>query len=343
MKKTKIWIVSLWFILILGIIGIDNSSAQAPKLKLKLQTHLIADDTKRVMTKFIEMVSTMSGGQIEITSFPVGALVPMKDVLEAVGKGTLDMALIAEGYWFKVVPVTEVAMGLPFSFRDLEEAKYFMFRKGFVDLIREDYSKHNVYLIPYETYPIGLMTKKPITKAEDFKGMKVRAFGTMADWLTRMGASPVFIAGGELYTSLATGVVEGAHWGDAGPMYIMKLHEVLKNYMIPEPIQGGWNNLIVNMDLWKKLPPEQKTIIETAAMGCGMFYSYNETRLISKKALNEMAAKWKVRVNKVPEDEVEKMTRISVTLWDELAKKSPLNAKAISMLKDFLKELGHLK
>jgi TRAP-type C4-dicarboxylate transport system substrate-binding protein len=344
MINQKKWVVSLGMILvILGVISIGLASAQTPKLKLKLQTHLIAGDTKRVMTKFIESISAMSGGQIEITTFPVGALVPMKDVLEAVGKGALDMALIAEGYWFKIVPVTEIAQGLPFSFRDLEESKYFMFQKGFADLIREDYAKHNVYFIPYETYPVGLMTKKPIRSMDDFKGMKLRAFGVMADWLTKMGASTVFIPGGELYTALATGVVEGAHWGDAGPMFIMKLHEVLKNYMRPEPVQGGWNNLIVNMDLWKKLTSEQKAIIETAAMGCGTFYSYNDTRLISKRSLNEMKSKWRVKENTLPDEEIEKMTKVSMEIWDDLAKKGPLNAKAISMLKDFLKELGHIK
>lgn len=336
--------VSLGMILvILGIISIGSASAQAPKFKLKLQTHLIAGDTKRVMTKLVENISTMSGGQIEITTFPVGALVPMKDVLEAVGKGTLDMALIAEGYWFKIVPVTEIAQGLPFSFRDLEESKYFMFQKGFADLIREDYAKHNVYFIPYETYPVGLMTKKPIRRMDDFKGMKLRAFGVMADWLTKMGASPVFIPGGELYTALATGVVEGAHWGDAGPMFIMKLHEVLKNYMKPEPVQGGWNNLIVNMDLWKRLTSEQKAIIETAAMGCGTFHSYNDTRLISKRSLIEMGSKWRVKENTLPDEEIEKMMKVSMEIWDDLAKKGPLNAKAIGMLKDFLKELGYIK
>ncbi len=341
MKK---WLLGLGTLLIiLGVLGMGLSLAQPPKSKLKLQTHLIADDTKRVMSKFAESIAAMSGGQIEITLFPVGALVPMKDVLEAVGKGALDIALIAEGYWFKTVPVTEIAQGLPFSFRSLEEAKYFMFRKGLIDLVREDYAKHNVYFIPYETYPVGLMTKKPVRKMEDLKGMKLRAYGIMADWLTKMGVSPVFIPGGELYTALATGVVEGAHWGDAGPMYIMKLHEVLKNYMIPEPVQGAWNNLIVNGDLWKKLTPEQKAIIETAAMGCGTFYSYNETRLLSKRSLNDMVSRWGVKTNTLPEDEIEKMMRVSMVMWDDLAKKSPTNAKAISMLKDFLKELGYIK
>ena len=36
-----------------------------------------------------------------------------------------------------------------------------------------------------------------------------------------MGCLDGIDSGAELYTSLATGVVEGAHWADAGPMYEM--------------------------------------------------------------------------------------------------------------------------
>jgi TRAP-type mannitol/chloroaromatic compound transport system substrate-binding protein len=344
MEKAKRWIVGLMIaFMFLGVVDLGEAVAQTTKLKLKMQTNLIPVDTKRVTTKFIEMISAMSGGQIEITAFPVGALVPLTEMLEAIEKGMLEMAWTAEGYWHKKVPVSLIGQGLPFAFRDLEEAKYFMFRKGFAELLQEGYAKQNVHLIPNEPYPVGLMTKKPVTKAEDLKGMKLRAYGIMADWLTKMGVSTVFIPGGELYTALATGVVEGAHWGDAGPMYIMKFQEVLKNYMNPEPIQGAWNNLLINMDVWKKLTPEQKAIIETATMGCGTFWSTNDTRLVSKRALNEMASKWNVKINTLPENEIEKMREVSIEIWDEIAKADPLSAKGITILKDFLKELGYLK
>jgi len=344
MKKAKRWIVSVMVVFVLsGIIGLGYSSAQIPKYKLRLQTHVPPEDTKRVMTKFIEMISAMSGGAIEISPFSVGAIVPVREVLDSVGKGTLDMAWYAEGYWWKTIPVTEIGGGLPFVFRDLEEARYFMWVKGFDALLREGYAKHNVHFIASEPYPIGLMTKKPIRKAEDLRGMKLRAFGPMADWLAKMKASTVFIPGGELYTALATGVVEGAHWGDAGPMYVQKFHEVLKNYMMPEPIVGAWNNLMINMDLWKKFTPEQKAMIETAAMGTTTFLSTNLTRMLSKRSLNEMVAKWNVNVVTLPEPEIEKMRKASLELQSEIAKKDPMCAKAMSMLHDFMKELGYEK
>ena len=340
MKKVRLFLAAgLIVSLVMGMAGVCLAAEQ-PKFKLRLQSHLIPDDAKRGLNRYAEAVKAMSGGAIEISIFGVGAIVPMKETLEAVSNGTLDIAMYPEGFWFKTIPVSWVGQGIPFVFRDLEEAKYFMFKKGYLDLLREGYAKHNAVVIPYEAFTIGLMTKQPVNKAEDLKGMKLRAYGTMADWLGKLGASTVVIPGGELYTALATGVVSGAHWGDAGPMYIMKFHEVLKNYMKPEPAIGSWNNLIVNADLWKKFTPEQKAIMETTGIGCGLMAS-NETRVICTKSLNEMVSKWQVKVSTPPEEELQKMRKASLEVQTELAPKDPSCAKAMALLNEYMKELGY--
>ena len=263
----------------------------------------------------------------------------MKEVLEAVGNGALQMAEIAEGYWHEKIPVSEVA-GMPFAFRTISEAKFFMLKKGFGDLLKQEYAKHNVYHIPYEPFPVGLMTNKAVKTAEDLKGLKLRAYGVMAQWLTEMGASTTYIPGGELYTALSTGVVDGAHWGDAGPMYIMKFQEVLKNYMLPEPIMGSWNNLIINMDVWNSMTPAQQQIIEVAAMAMGNNLSTDDTRIISEVALQKMATEWNVNINTIPPAELDKMQQAASKVWDKMAQKDPVSAKAIGMMKDFLKEVS---
>lgn len=340
MKKVRFFLATgLIVFLVVGMAGVSLAADQ-PKFKLRLQSHLIPDDAKRGLNRYAEAVKAMSGGAIEISIFGVGAIVPMKETLEAVSNGTLDIAMYPEGFWYKTIPVSWVGQGIPFVFRDLEEAKYFMLKKGYLELLREGYAKHNVRVIPYEAFTIGLMTKQPVNKAEDLKGMKLRAYGTMADWLGKLGASTVVIPGGELYTALATGVVSGAHWGDAGPMYIMKFHEVLKNYMKPEPAIGSWNNLIVNGDLWKKFTPEQKAIMETTGIGCGLMAS-NETRVICTKSLNEMANKWQVKVNTPPEEELQKMRKASIEMQAEKAPTDELGAKAMTLLNEFMKELGY--
>ena len=318
--------------------------ADAAKVRLRLQSHLPPDQMHRAFDNFVKDVDTMSGGDIKISIFPVNALVPMKEIMGSVTNRVVEAAGVPEGYWYKNVPVSIIAQGLPFAFKDGDEANFFMFQKGFVDLLRKGYAKHNIYVIPMESYNTGLMTKKPVTKAEDLKGMKLRAFGTMQKWLGNMGASTVSISGAELYTSLATGVVEGAHWADAGPMYEMKFHEILKNYMKPEPIIGSWNSIWFNMDVWKSLSKEQQAIIETAANGDCNFLNRSLTSNISKKALKDMVENWDVTVNTLSEEETEKMRVAGKKVWDEIAQnKDPLCKEAIDLLYEYLNEIGSLK
>jgi len=336
MRGTKIAIIGITALCIL--LGFWGFVSAAPKMTLKLQTPFPPPVTNEDYTIFADKVLKMTGGQIEIKLFSGGTLVPSKEILNAVRTGTIDMGVIPEGYFHKVVPVSEVAQGLPFSYRNLHEGRYFMFSGGFLELLREGYAKQNAYIIPHMTYPIGLMSKMPLTKVEDFKGKKIRAFGTMAEWLGKMGASTVFIPGGELYTALATGVVDGAHWGDAGASYSMKFHEVLKNYIVPEPIPVTWNSLAVNMDLWKKLTAEQRYIIEAALLGYVSFWVNSQGELKYQRALDSMMKDWGVQVNRVPDSEVEKMREVAYEVWDEIAQKDPLNKKAVDLLREFLKD-----
>jgi TRAP-type C4-dicarboxylate transport system substrate-binding protein len=315
--------------------------ADAKTITLKLQSHLIPWDTHRGLDGFVDAIDKMSNGDIKIKLFGVGSIVPMPEMLNAVRSGALEMAMIPEGFFHKLVPVGELA-GLPFAFRNIHEARYFMYYKGLADMLKEGYAKFNVYHLPFESYPVGIMSKKPLKTVEDFKGTKIRGYGVMAEWITQMGGSTVTIPGGELYTALATGVVEGAHWGDAGPMYIMKFHEILKNYMLPEPIQGAWNNLIINMNVWKKLTPVQQQIIQTAALAEGSRTTVN-TRIIAETSLKKMVSDWDVKTNTVSKEDAKKMTDAAMIVWDKLAKKDPINKKVLEDMKDFLKELGYLR
>lgn len=145
--------------------------------KINMPTYFTPTDVERCLPKFIGVVSEVTDGKVDIKPFPINALIPIKDYLEATRRGAVKVSLFPEGYYEKQVPVSTIASGLPFACRDLDEARYFMREKGFVDLLREGYRKLGIYIIPYETYRVGLMTKTPITKMDDFKGMKLRSYG----------------------------------------------------------------------------------------------------------------------------------------------------------------------
>lgn len=343
MKKLLIVLVALaavstvWMMPALAYAKNDN-----PSVFIKIQTVFPSHVCNRQLAKFVKEVDLLSQGKIKMKIFPVGALVPPKEILHALGKGAIEMAFIPEGYWYKLLPVSKFGQGLPFVFKNFHETEVFMYRRGFSEILKEAYRKLNIYHIPFETYAAGLMTKKPIHTAADLKGLKIRAFGTFSDWLGKMGASTVFVTGGELYTAIATGVVDGANWGDAGPMYEMKFHEVMKNYMEPVTIIGGWNNLGVNLDFWKKLTPRQQNIIEAAALAGGLGWTVPETRVLSEISLVKMVKDWGVKVNMLDEASIIKMRAASMELMEKYAKEDPLSAKAAKLLKEFMVQLGRM-
>jgi|AMWB02.1.fsa_nt_gi TRAP-type C4-dicarboxylate transport system substrate-binding protein len=338
--KKQIFILALGLIVIAGLMAAGQPCmADQTAYNLKMQTHLIPSQMARTFPSLEQDIATASTGSIIVKLFPVGAIVPYKEVLDAVGRKTLDMAFFPEGAWYKTIPVSAIGMGIPYALTSLDQAREFMFKKGYVDLLRKGYEKHNVHIFPIEPFSVGLMTKKPVEKVSDLKGMKLRGTGTMADFLGKLGASTTVIPGGELYTALATGVVQGAHWGDAGPMFEMKFHEVLKNYMSPDPIIGAWNCVMINAEIWKSMSPEQQKTLETVIYKAGDI-AFAGTRALTASSLGEMQSKWQVKVVALPEAEVALMKKASAELQAEYAKQDELTAKAITMLEEMQKVSG---
>lgn len=347
--KKKVLLISLVLLLAVRLVACSSkespqaktsspaSTSSAPAVELKVQYHLTGTQFERTRNIVEPLVEKLTNGTVKIKSFPAGALVPVSGMLDAVRTRTLDGAVYPEGIYAGVVPVCEIGGGLPFAFANLHEAWIFMWHRGFVDILREEYAKQNVYVIPYEAFNVGLMTKKPITKMDDLKQMKFRSHSSIAEWLKQAGASVVNIPSNELYTALSTGVVDGANWGDAGPMYEMKFQEVVKNYMLPEPGTGAWNSVMFSKDVWNKLTPEQRRAVEAAFLIAGRI-SQEQTRATYERALDSMVRDYGVQVNRLSEEEQAKAREMAVRSWEEMAKKNPRNAEVIEKVKAFVEE-----
>jgi TRAP-type C4-dicarboxylate transport system substrate-binding protein len=313
------------------------STNSAPAVELKMQFHLTGAQFERMSGIITPIVEKLTNGTVKIKAFPAGALMPVPGMLDAVRTGTMEAAVYPEGIYAGAVPVCEIGGGLPYAFANLNEAWIFMWHRGFVDILREEYARQNVYVIPFEAFNVGLMTKKPVNQLADLKGMKFRSHSSVAKWLEQGGASVVSIPSNELYTALSTGVVDGANWGDAGPMYEMKFQETVKNYMLPEPGTGAWNSVMINKDVWNKFTPEQKQAVEAAFIMAGRV-TQEQTRAIYGRALDSMVRDFSVKVNTLSGEDQTKAREMAARSWEELAKKNPRNAEVITKVKAFAEE-----
>ena len=215
----------------------------------------------------------------------------------------------------------------------------FFYKKGFVELAREAYGKHGVYYLgPQLSSGWDIMSKKPITSMADFKGLKIRAFGLEAKWYEKMGATPVFLSGGEIYTGLATGVIDAARWSSPAGNLNNGFHEVAKFYVQPSPMPAPNNFFAVNQQAWDKLPGDIKAILQEAAVASSIDY-------LSLSDMQDAAAMQKmmkagVKVSTIPAEEFARMEAAARDLWKEYEKEGGVTAKGVKLLNDFLAEMG---
>ena len=112
---------------------------------------------------------------------------------------------------------------------------------------------------------MGGWFRKEIKTVNDLKGLKFRIGGFAGTVLQKLGVVPQQIPGGEIYPALEKGTIDAAEW--VGPYDDEKLgfYKVAKNYYYPGWWEGGPElDLFVNTKAYESLPPEYKSILESA-------------------------------------------------------------------------------
>jgi TRAP-type mannitol/chloroaromatic compound transport system substrate-binding protein len=336
-------------VILVGVLAFCLAStafAQQPSgkvFKWRFQSHWPAASAsfKPLKKFFDETLRKLTGDRLQITLFPAASLVPTKELFDSCRKGTVEGGTGSPAYWMTIIPIAGVSGNCPMTFRETWEGLYFHYVMGFEDMLKEAHAEHNIVFYTEKIYPTAMIGKKPIQKIEDFKGYKIRSSGAIADMLRDLGASPTLIQGAELYLSLQTGVVEGAHWGAAQGALTMKLCEVAKYYIQPNLAMSGTDVIIINKDAFNALPKDLQTVLDLALKE-RVWRRSHEYIMGEMKALDTMKKKYGVKVVTLPPEDQKKMMKAAMKQWDKVAAKGERAAKAIAMLKDFLRKLDYI-
>ena len=142
-----------------------------------------------------------------------------------------------------------------------------------------------------------MLTKKPVAKPADLKGVRIRTIGEPL-WIKTigaMGATPTPMAWAEVYPSIQTGVIDGA---EAQPSAIRgaKLYEVVSHITLTEHI-FLMSGLIVGEKWLQSLPAEHRKVVveEAKKAGAGVLKANVDD---AEKIFAEIAAKG-VKVAKI--------------------------------------------
>ncbi len=322
------------------------ASQPAKVIEWRLQSLLVAGqwaftDNIKVLTDYVWQAS---GGRFKITAYGSGILVPSNEILDAVRTGTVQMGHGTGAYWSGKIPVGQIEHHVPFTVTNYMEMECLWKDKGWNDIFSQAYAEQNVkWLGVINTAGNAFMTNKPINSLNDMKKLKLRTASPGADILKSVGVPIVFVPGSEIYTALSTGVIDGASWGAATSERDIKLYEVAKYFLRTYSGYIASECVIANMSAWNTLPDDLKAVllagIQVANDARMRHYYISEIT-----ALKEMVEKHGVKATELPEADVAVLRGATMSFLEKVAAKDPkYAAKAVNILKDFMKELGYLK
>ncbi len=328
------WVTGMAAMVAFAAMTIAPVAAQSPQ-KLRVQsTFPPASLFTDTLNYWAERVKTLSGGRLEIEVLATGTLVPAFEVLDATHKKVIDGGHSAPAYWVgknRAATLFGPTPGGPFGM-DMMDYMGWIYDGGGLQLYHEFYQdvlKRDVVAFPLHAASNQVLGwfKRPITGWDDLKGRKCRQTGITAEVFSKAGMAPVNMPGGEIVPAGERGVIECAEW--VGPAEDVKvgMQTVWKHFYMPSTHEPATVvELLINGDVWKKLPPDLQAIVRSATIEATFRSQWYVNRL-NAEALKDLREKYNVKIERTPDD----ILRKTLEAWDEIAKdeaaKSPFFKK----------------
>ena len=325
--------------------GTSPSLAQTPPASrtLNMQSSFPASSTAHDGFKmWAERVDKLTGGALKASTQPGGTVVPPFEVLDATHKKVLDGAVTIDYYWIGKHKAFTLFANTPAGVVGMDHFDFlgWFYEGGGLALLDELYQKEmklNVVGFPiFASSPQALgWFRKPIEGLAQFKGIKCRQTGIVAEIYAKMGMSVVNMPGGEIAPAAERGAIDCAEWVGGIEDVRLGLHLIWKNHYTPGMHESASiNSIIFNKEVHDSLTPVQREVIRSAAMETFVRWAIWWQKL-NAEAIEEMQTKHGVKILPTPPE----INVAFLKAWDEVAAaesaKSPFFKKVYDSQKDY--------
>jgi TRAP-type mannitol/chloroaromatic compound transport system substrate-binding protein len=287
---------------------------------------------------FSRDVSEMSDGRLTVRVYGAGEIVPAMEVFDAVSQGVVDAGHGAAYYWKGKVPASVFFTSVPFGL-NAQEMNGWLHYGGGLELWQEAYAPYN--LVPMAGGSTGVQMagwfNKEINSIEDLKGLKMRIPGLAGEVFAAAGGTAVRIAGGELYTSMQSGVIDALEWVGPYNDLAFGFHEVAKYYYYPgwhEP--GSILEFVVNKQSLEALPADLQAIVTIAARAANQDM-LDEYTARNNAALKSLIDDHGVQLRRLPDDVLQALWEGTQVAMKKLVESDPMAAKVYESYREFYK------
>jgi len=278
-------ILSVIAIALLGACGDDEADAGEP-VTLRLLTAWGPNNTsvKSALEIYGPAISEATNGLVSIELVAGPETVPVFEQVEPLKEGLFDIVLQTDGY----NQINALAAGL-----NLNLAPYAIHKEcGLVDEISRLYEERgNVKWFP-QVHGFGnvlfLREDVDVSNLATLDGLTLRTYPTVDAFVKSVGAVPTVLAGGDTYTALDRGVVDGAISGSTDFGESLSWDEVAAYMTFPE-IGATVANFLINIDVWNSFSAKTQEQIEEGIAKASVEH-FTVSAAAQKAALDRMVA-----------------------------------------------------
>ena len=293
---------------------------------------------------YAKKVNDMTGGRLKIEVLPAGAVVKAFDLLDAVSKGTLDGGHGVVAYWYGKNTALALWGSGPACGMDPNMVLAWHYYGGGRQLIDEIYKALGIDVVsflygPMPTQPLGWY-KKPVTKPDDFKGLKFRTVGLSIDIFTGLGAAVNALPGAEIVPAMDRGLLDAAEFNNTSSDKALGFADVSKVCMLQSFHQPAEQfEIIFNKKKYDALPEDLRNILGYAVQAASADMSWKAIDRYSADYV-DLQKNHGVKFYKTPDAVLKKQLEI----WDGVVAKrsaeNPWFKKAYDSQRAFAERAG---
>jgi TRAP-type C4-dicarboxylate transport system substrate-binding protein len=308
--------------------------------EFRIQTFLGATAaTTQAFEQMAADVAEATGGEVQITVLPGGAVVGVTETIEAIQNGVLDGQYTAPSYFAGSDPALGVLGDTLAAYPDSATRDRWFTEGGGLELARALYAQYDLmFICPVYWPPEEIPSTIPIETVADFEGLRMRAPGGLAsDLLGRAGASLVTMSVGDSVTAMETGQLDATDLANVALNWALGMHNQAM-YSVLARHSMAVTEVSVSMDKWNALSPEAQAAFEEAcnAMSAGLV----ETLTAQDAEATAAAEAAGVTFIDFGDEEAATFRGITQEVWADWGARSPDAQAIVDSHQAFLGTLG---
>jgi len=258
-------------------LGFASFAAQSAEVTLKAVSAFAKDSFfDRTFEAFVKKVNAEGKGILQINLLGGPETMPPFEIGNAVRSGVVDLASTTGVFHANLVPE---ALALSFTSVPMAELR----KNGGYELMDKIHrEKANMVWLGRETEGLKYhiyTNKKPVD--DSFSGMKLRSVPVYRGFFQSLGALPLQVPPGEVYTALERGVVDGYGWPSVG-IFDLGWQEKTK-YRIDPGFYNVEVSLFMNQDKWKKLDEQQRAFLQKQVAEVEANFAHDQELAVEEK------------------------------------------------------------